>query len=298
MVGVYPRACGGTICTPSLHRPSKGLSPRVRGNPTNRGSLSSTAGSIPARAGEPAGHHAASVAAGVYPRACGGTVIDLAVQRLDGGLSPRVRGNQFVEAAHGHGVQSIPARAGEPLRPDKIAWPHSVYPRACGGTATNRPRGFPRLGLSPRVRGNLHTVDENTEVGRSIPARAGEPRAGCPGGPLWWVYPRACGGTIPRPEVADYPDGLSPRVRGNPPGQGTRGRRRGSIPARAGEPARARDPRTAPWVYPRACGGTSPAVAVPPSRMGLSPRVRGNRTHSTAVAHPVRSIPARAGEPT
>ena len=51
------------------------------------------------------------------------------------------------------------------------------------------------------------------------------------------VYPRACGGTPPACPRSPPTTGLSPRVRGNPP----RGRHirfpRGSIPARAGEPA-------------------------------------------------------------
>ena len=32
-------------------------------------------------------------------------------------------------------------------------------------------------------------------------------------------------------------------------------------------------------VYPRVCGGTGPGTAGPPCWWGLSPRVRGNRTH-------------------
>ena len=50
--------------------------------------------------------------------------------------------------------------------------------------------------------------------------------------------------------------GLSPRVRGNHPLQGTDELIGGSIPARAGEPTIFGRSTTASGVYPRACGGT------------------------------------------
>ena len=50
-------------------------------------------------------------------------------------------------------------------------------------------------------------------------------------------------------------------------------------------------------VYPRVCGGTT-AIAIPlVFRMGLSPRVRGNRPGFPAEWRLARSIPACAGEP-
>ena len=153
-----------------------------------------------------------------------------------------------------------------------------VYPRACGGTQ-QRP------------------TNTGGRTSRSIPARAGEPQP--PGHRL----------------LTDC-QGLSPRVRGNPPiprnrfpGKqqvypracgGTAGirlgntGRPGSIPARAGEPPQMpiRKPCLAIAVYPRACGGT-PGVAASADgdgsiparaprrrlrflRRSLSPRVRGN----------------------
>ena len=154
---VYPRACGGTrpaaskmavgsiparagepeLCIspqPTRSIPARagepwrapelqGLSPRVRGEP----GTSLAMGSIPARAGEPRGRSGAGVATsgGLSPRVRGNRPpgLDLGMY----GLSPRVRGN----------------RQSRGQRP--------VYPRACGGTSTFRPRE------------------------RSIPARAGEP---------------------------------------------------------------------------------------------------------------------------
>ena len=55
---LYPRACGGTLPNIVTRRLPSGLSPRVRGNPENAYALPTTAGSIPARAGEPGWHWA------------------------------------------------------------------------------------------------------------------------------------------------------------------------------------------------------------------------------------------------
>ena len=73
--------------------------------------------------------------------------------------------------------------------------PASGYPRACGGTSYTNPSVYPRSGLSPRVRGNLITIYNNTIGKRSIPARAGEPVKGIGLLDVLEVYPRACGGT-------------------------------------------------------------------------------------------------------
>ena len=69
--------------------------------------------------------------------------------------------------------------------------------------------------------------------------------------------------------------GLSPRVRGNP---------------------LLIQPLSLP-VYPRECGGTSPAGTVGNVIVGLSPRVRGNRGPPAGHRAVAGSVPASAGEP-
>ena len=131
-------------------------------------------------------------------------------------------------------------------------------------------------GLSPRVRGNRGGSGPPDDARGSIPASAGEPISSSPGQSHREVYPRECGGTRPAAVVAVGHDGLSPRVRGNPPGgsgwrPGTR-----SIPASAGEPGPPPWSQSDTMVYPRECGGTRPEVPVGARGPGLSPRVRGN----------------------
>ena len=114
LLWVYPRACGET-CQRFIERLGfKGLSPRVRGNPSLFPVPASRVGSIPARAGKPFYQKPALCFSRVYPRACGETVLLCSRIAMTRGLSPRVRGN-LPEVHRALGIQgSIPARAGEP----------------------------------------------------------------------------------------------------------------------------------------------------------------------------------------
>ena len=91
--------------------------------------------------------------------------------------------------------------------------------------------------------------------------------------------------------------GLSPRVRGNPVLDIIRYGITGSIPACAGEPGKVKRARRLAAVYPRVCGGTPQGVNQDALRLGLSPRVRGNRRGRCERRRLRRSIPACAGEP-
>ena len=71
--GVYPRVCGGTLSVQNRGAPSRGLSPRVRGNRAHAKLRVAQAGSIPACAGEPSPCFSAPWPMTVYPRVCGGT---------------------------------------------------------------------------------------------------------------------------------------------------------------------------------------------------------------------------------
>ena len=133
------------------------------------------------------------------------------------------------------------------------------------------------MGLSPRVRGNQPPSRAIEYVERSIPARAGEPRAQAVERGLHRVYP--------------------PRVRGNLQNIAAARDRMRSIPARAGEPLGRTSVRTIHAVYPRACGGTGAAHHPGAADGGLSPRVRGNPHVMLVGDAEVGSIPARAGEP-
>ena len=260
-----------------------GLSPRVRGNPSSRATCTGMTRSIPACAGEPETDVLKILTFRVYPRVCGGTSLS-ADWGLDGkGLSPRVRGNR------------LPMPSWMKLE--------TVYPRVCGGTPFARPSPIKARGLSPRVRGNQRPLPAARSSRRSIPACAGEPPLSVTMWALEQVYPRVCGGTGALGIGNFEHRGLSPRVRGNQPGQSRFLPQEGSIPACAGEPAStpwqgrsaAVYPRVCgePWgrpsiagssgVYPRVCGGTRAGLAAKGSLRGLSPRVRGNPQAAAGV---------------
>ena len=172
-----------------------------------------------------------------------------------------------------------------------------VYPRVCGGTVTTAVSSCSSPGLSPRVRGNRAVGRADARDAGSITACAGEPRWSIRPTTTPGVYPRVCGGTRGFSANVFLDEGLSPRVRGNRRGGRLLGRRFGSIPACAGEPAPVFSSSSAARVYPRVCGGTfaiqRPRVAVE----GLSPRVRGNPAWAGRFRLRRGSIPACAGEP-
>ena len=249
--------CGGTLVTMGPFEFLLGLSPRVRGNLRITGVPGRCQGSIPACAGEPRRFLRLRLLVGVYPRVCGGT--------------------------------AYPTH--------RTAFTRRVYPRVCGGTRGRRRCRCRRPGLSPRVRGNLAEVPHAGAGPRSIPACAGEPR---PSGYFRRgrrVYPRVCGGTRHRDHDCRPVWGLSPRVRGNQSQCGQMATPLRSIPACAGEPAELDFHCARSKVYPRVCGGTQGHGHQLQSRLGLSPRVRGNPACPPALPGHIRSIPACAGEP-
>ena len=201
----------------------------------------------------------------VYPRACGGTRLAIWRNRWNTGLSPRVRGNPPTYWTRPRcRPGSIPARAGEPTH-RTAGLSVKVYPRACGGTTPietgpSNPRACggtacgTNIYLSPRVRGNHAGLSPRVRGNRFLPYDPARAR-----GLGYRVYPRACGGTSLYGGASSL----------------------GSIPARAGEPARTiasgwsgrgLSPRVrgnlnrclmSPCVYPRACGGTLAAIDRP-----------------------------------
>ena len=131
----------------------------------------------------------------------------------------------------------------------------------------------------------------------SIPAHAGEPGTGISRQRRRGVYPRPRGGTSVLLLMIDRGVGLSPPTRGNRDLRGRPDRKRGSIPAHAGEPScPCASCRT--WtVYPRPRGGTRNQYSQRQKYEGLSPPTRGNPVQPSNRARQLGSIPAHAGEP-
>ena len=155
----------------------------------------------------------------------------------------------------------------------------------------------PSMALSPRMRGNHAPPPPDGMDSGSIPAYAGEPHMAVRPSPPVAVYPRVCGGTPDWAWVYRSQHGLSPRMRGNPPGRRPAIELWRSIPAYAGEPAPHAFYAATGRVYPRVCGGTHRADDRRLNCGGLSPRMRGNPSYCRRHISISRSIPAYAGEP-
>ena len=208
--------CGGTRYHLRIVPKTRGLSPRVRGNPDRHTERGRPRRSIPACAGEPPGGRWCGGRSAVYPRVCGGTPRKMYTAQRSPGLSPRVRGNRVAGGVARAAAGSIPACAGEPISLATPAPSTPVYPRVCGGTASLSQLGIGVAGLSPRVRGNPGRTPGRRPRPGSIPACAGEPARRPRGRPGTAVYPRVCGGTALTTLDTVSTMGLSPRVRGNP----------------------------------------------------------------------------------
>ena len=294
---VYPRTRGATEWRERAALGCWGLSPHARGNRLRIAPEGAGAGSIPARAGQPAGPRRRSPLAGVYPRTRGATAGAFDDVMWPMGLSPHARGNRRrirrCDVADG----SIPARAGQPLVDSQNPHRPQVYPRTRGATSVMALKWALRSGLSPHARGNREHYDRVPPRERSIPARAGQPTCRCTDSRVRGVYPRTRGATLKRVHHASALRGLSPHARGNRRCAGRPSGARGSIPARAGQPESGGSRWAGQWVYPRTRGATQLIATTNVYIEGLSPHARGNRPFRYFAIGRSRSIPARAGQP-
>ena len=152
-------------------------------------------------------------------------------------------------------------------------------------------------GLSPLARGNREQVSDHLYARGPIPARTGQPseysRRFFPS----WAYPRSHGATLAAPFDCNRQSGLSPLARGNRHADGSFVLTDGPIPARTGQPERARLENLSPWAYPRSHGATSRCSRIISAAVGLSPLARGNPSLNGRVTLPIGPIPARTGQP-
>ena len=109
-------------------------------------------------------------------------------------------------------------------------------------------------------------------------------------------HPRGCGEKwTPMPWPVDS-RGSSPRVRGKGPGDCSRSRERGIIPAGAGKSRPRGRPHPADRDHPRGCGEKRPIETIDSPTNGSSPRVRGKGNAETAILATPGIIPAGAGK--
>ena len=295
--GSIPARAGNPPRVPASASFRGGPSPRVRGIQLGFGPAKIGERSIPARAGNPRAMSASARVARVHPRACGESMQVPVPIPYRPGPSPRVRGIPVAFVFRRHRPGSIPARAGNPEGSTRPNQSTRVHPRACGESLRDPRRARRGRGPSPRVRGIRGGEAVSGTRRRSIPARAGNPRAMSAAARVARVHPRACGESFSERAVRVAARGPSPRVRGIRSSPCSPAMHRGSIPARAGNPIPFPAAAAAAGVHPRACGESSVGGRCGVGGGGPSPRVRGILAHPTPRLERCGSIPARAGNP-
>ncbi len=211
---VHPRGCGERAGGAGLEGRADGSSPRVRGTHARAG-LDARAGRfIPAGAGNAVRNSASPAAPAVHPRGCGERLFRASFIRPATGSSPRVRGTQRRDTLRAARRRFIPAGAGNAARIARGARITTVHPRGCGERAGGVVLMVAYSGSSPRVRGTLQAAGQHLDLGRFIPAGAGNARPPSPRGCSWPVHPRGCGERETEVPSDQRLDGSSPRVRG------------------------------------------------------------------------------------
>ena len=191
------------------------------------------------------------------------------------GSSPRVRGTHDVFPVAAVTERFIPACAGNATGPTSSTATSPVHPRVCG----ERSRRFASVtafhGSSPRVRGTLALTTAGRELGRFIPACAGNAGRSPSLQSRSPVHPRVCG------------------ERGLRSSEMARLER--FIPACAGNASNRCCPASRRSVHPRVCGERFLVAPIGIDQVGSSPRVRGTHQRQVLGLHQGRFIPACAG---
>ena len=190
---VHPRACGEQKAQLQVDDTSTGSSPRLRGTGRSRRPDNPDHRFIPAPAGNRSSFPHWACSGSVHPRACGEQITAARIMSSPVGSSPRLRGTGASPWTRSISGRFIPAPAGNrgdiPSRPHR----HTVHPRACGEQSTARPLLSPPNGSSPRLRGTDKPIINGLQIGRFIPAPAGNSSRELRHKTPDTVHPRACG---------------------------------------------------------------------------------------------------------
>ena len=191
--GVHPRsrgAAGYAMCPSRIRR---GPSPLARGSLHIAAQNRTINGSIPARAGQPRTSEQSTGIRWVHPRSRGAAPSGQPRSTSRWGPSPLARGSPNPPPVPAAGSGSIPARAGQPLQGADVGCHVKVHPRSRGAANVVLQDSSMYQGPSPLARGSLRELLTAAHAQGSIPARAGQPRAGVRNLYLLGVHPRSRG---------------------------------------------------------------------------------------------------------
>ena len=189
-----------------------------------------------------------------HPRVCGENAAFKALDALDEGSSPRMRGKRYTGCLPVRRRGLIPAYAGKTWDSERGANCSGAHPRVCGENRSVRSCTVECLGSSPRMRGKQPCASLVRARCRLIPAYAGKTH-------YFWgpflecgAHPRVCGENQQSvPNVARHV-GSSPRMRGKRASVFPTVYTLRLIPAYAGKTDRPAFATVAAGAHPRVCG--------------------------------------------
>ena len=170
----HPRVCGENEILTAEDLNSQGSSPRVRGKHAAFATEIPYGRLIPACAGKTKSLRSASALRRAHPRVCGENAAFKALDALDEGSSPRVRGKLASDGSHYIRHRLIPACAGKTQARGVEKCSVWAHPRVCGENHPSQGGRARRWGSSPRVRGKLGKRRLNVLGEGLIPACAGK----------------------------------------------------------------------------------------------------------------------------
>ena len=255
--GVHPRSRGAANDYSGMRLDALGPSPLTRGSPPSPSAACWPPGSIPAHAGQPSKTHFWFSLMKVHPRSRGAAWQHAGLVQDVEGPSPLTRGSRHDTGAETWHVGSIPAHAGQPLSASRQARLFWVHPRSRGAAPKTPGMSIKTKGPSPLTRGSQTDDEEAEGERRSIPAHAGQPKAGTVCGCSVWVHPRSRGAARRITVEHARLEGPSPLTRGSQAQGYAHCERKGSIPAHAGQPQARRVLAGLTGVHPRSRGAAS-----------------------------------------
>ena len=193
---------------------SAGSSPRMRGKLYKRPPASGRTGLIPAHAGKTFGEPHGIAQGRAHPRACGENAAFKALDALDEGSSPRMRGKHSAVMTVNSLVGLIPAHAGKTFEQGDTHITGGAHPRACGENYAVKHASKLACGSSPRMRGKRPSPLPALQGIRLIPAHAGKTARGNGMADACKAHPRACGENFAGYKLFHRVSGSSPRMRG------------------------------------------------------------------------------------
>ena len=211
---------------------------------------------------------------GDHPRVCGEQCTTQRAVDSVKGSPPRVRGTVIIALRRSTRKRITPACAGNRKYFYFGMLPGEDHPRVCGEQAWALSRKFPPKGSPPRVRGTDGHARGDGYGLRITPACAGNRATKRRPLPLRQDHPRVCGEQVCPSGPCGPLMGSPPRVRGTGPvGGGGKGGRR-ITPACAGNSPAEKKGRK-PKDHPRVCGEQPMAGTRGRQKQGSPPRVRG-----------------------